>query len=384
MARKVLGGRGLRCAVLGVVATSALALGPAGSASAALRYVALGDSYSAGSGVGPTDPSAFSGCIQSSKNYPKLLARMLGTTVRDVSCAGAETRHFRNHQYRQAGPQLDAVSADTELVTMTIGGNDSGAFFSTFFGCAFTGGQGATCEERYGASTNATLQGTTYPAVVQALRDVHARAPKATVAILTYPMLLPPTVGCRSKMPIAERDVPYIHALQLTLNDVLRRAARETGSFLVDLDGPSTGHDACQPEGVRWVEPVSGGSNIVHPGAVGEHAMAVEAFKALRARSGAVTAPVRQATRPGVVLTRRAVGGRRLQVGCTLRAATLRSCTVAVSAGGRRLATVRLTPGTTTRTITLRSTARRLTLKATAVATDGRRYTARRTVTRSG
>lgn len=378
MTRKVAG----RMALVAVMAVGT-ALGTAGGAQAAqLKYVALGDSYSAGSGVGPTANTWYSGCIQSARNYPKILAGFLGTTVKDVSCAGAETRHFRETQYRQTGPQLDHVRSDTELVTMTIGGNDSGAFFSTFFGCAFTLGRGPTCEERFGAATDATLQNVTYPAVVQALQDVRARAPKATVAILTYPLLLPPQGGCRSKMPIAERDVPYIYRLQLTLNDVIKRAARQTGAFLIDLDGPSKGHDACQAESVRWVEPVAGGSNIVHPGAVGMHAMAVEALKALRARPAAVSAPVRKATKPGVVLTRRALSRKRIRVGCDLRSATLRSCTVTISAGGKRLKTVKLTKSTKTRSVTVGGKARRLSLRARAVSTGGKVYTATSTVTR--
>ncbi len=384
MSMQVVGRRGRRRVVLGLVAVAAAALGATGSASAApLKYVALGDSFSAGSGVGPPDTSAFQACIRSDRNYPKLLARRLGASIKDVTCAGADTRAFRNAQYREVGPQLNALSSDTELVTMTIGGNDNSVFFGTLFACAFTGGQGASCEQRYAATNDETLRTKTFPAVVQALKDVHDRAPRATVAILTYPMLLPPTGGCRARVPIAERDVPYIHRLQLQLNEVLRQAARQTGSFLIDVEPASVGHDACQADGVRWVEPASGGQNILHPGAPGMNAMAAKAFDALKDRRDQTTSAVREATRPGVVLTRRAIGSRRLQVGCTLRAATMRSCTVTVLSGSRPLTTVKLTRSRSTRTVTLRSSARRLTLRATALSTGGQRYTTRRTFTRS-
>jgi hypothetical protein len=45
----------------------------------------------------------------------------------------------------------------------------------------------------------------------------------------------------------------------------------------------SDGHDACQPLGVRWIEPVLQGTNavVVHPNALGEQQMAARAIKVL-------------------------------------------------------------------------------------------------------
>ena len=77
-------------------------------------------------------------------------------------------------------------------------------------------------------------------------------------------------------MPVATGDVPYLRHEQATLNDAVRRAAAATGATYVDLNGVSNGHDACQPIGTRWVEPVLAGTNpvIVHPNALGEQKMA--------------------------------------------------------------------------------------------------------------
>ena len=44
--------------------------GPTGAATAPLRYVALGDSYSAASGNVPPDPTAPPMCLRSTVNYP--------------------------------------------------------------------------------------------------------------------------------------------------------------------------------------------------------------------------------------------------------------------------------------------------------------------------
>ena len=84
-------------------------------------------------------------------------------------------------------------------------------------------------------------------------------------------------------MPVATGDVPYLRHEQATLNDAVRRAAAATGATYVDLNTVSNGHDACQAPGVRWVEPVLGGTNpvIVHPNALGESQMAAQAMKTL-------------------------------------------------------------------------------------------------------
>ena len=85
-------------------------------------------------------------------------------------------------------------------------------------------------------------------------------------------------------MPVAEGDVPYLRGVQATLNDAVRWAAKATGVTFVDLSRVSEGHDACQPIGVRWIEPVLLGTNpvIVHPNALGEAQMAAQALAALR------------------------------------------------------------------------------------------------------
>jgi lysophospholipase L1-like esterase len=255
---------------------------PASQASAPLRYVALGDSYSAASGVLPPDPSAAPQCLRSTSNYPHLVAADTGAELTDVTCGGADTSDYFTPQYDGVPPQLEALGADTELVTMTIGGNDSGVFIDSIVECGLAGastlGQGSPCKDRYGSSFEDTVRNTTYPSLVKALQAVRDAAPSARVAILSYPWILPASVGCFDKMPVAEGDVPYLRSLQTTLNDAVRRAAEATGATYVDLNEVSEGHDACQPIGTRWIEPVLQGTNpvIVHPNALGEQQMAAQ------------------------------------------------------------------------------------------------------------
>jgi lysophospholipase L1-like esterase len=259
---------------------------PIAQAATPLNYVALGDSYSSASGVMPADPTAVS-CTRSLANYPRDIAAATGAQLTDVTCGGAQTKDYYSSQMSGVAPQLDALSTTTQLVTQTIGGNDSNVFIDSIAECGAAGlstaGQGSPCKDQYGSSFVDTIRTTTYPALVKALEAVHAKAPNARVAILGYPWILPETVGCFDKMPVATGDVPYLRNIQATLNDAVKRAAAATGSIYVNMNVVSDGHDACQPIGTRWIEPVFQGTNpvIVHPNALGEAHMATQAIKVL-------------------------------------------------------------------------------------------------------
>jgi lysophospholipase L1-like esterase len=255
-----------------------------------LRYVALGDSYSAASGVVPPDPAAPPECLRSLLNYPHVIAGQTGAQLTDVTCGGAKTSDYFSSQYNGVAPQLDALQKNTQLVTMTIGGNDSNVFIDGIVDCGAAGlstlGQGSPCKDRYGSSFDNTIRTTTYPSLVKALQAVHAKAPRAKVAILGYPWIMPPTGGCFDKIPVAEGDVPYVRDIQATLNDAVSRAAAATATTYVAMSAVSEGHDACEPIGVRWIEPVLQGTNpvILHPNALGEAQMASQTMTVLRLR----------------------------------------------------------------------------------------------------
>src|SRR3954452_16096877 len=122
-----------------------------------LRYVALGDSYSAASGNLPPDPSAQPECARSLVNFPNVIAnRTTPTRFKDVSCGGADTSDYFSSQYDGVPPQLDAVRPKTTLVTMTIGGNNNNTFIDAIVKCGTegvsTGGQGSPCKDKYGSS----------------------------------------------------------------------------------------------------------------------------------------------------------------------------------------------------------------------------------------
>jgi lysophospholipase L1-like esterase len=202
-------------AAVGTVAALGLATAPVHAAGRALNYVALGDSYSAGSGVLPLDLSASPLCARSTANYPHIVAAAIGANFTDATCGGAQTKDFAGSQYPGVAPQLNAVHADTDLVTLTIGGNDSNTFISAILACGSAGivtlGFGHPCQTLYGSSFDNTIDTSTYPAVKAALQAVHAKAPNARIAVLGYPWIVPAqaVAGCYAKMPVASGDIPY-------------------------------------------------------------------------------------------------------------------------------------------------------------------------------
>src|SRR5206468_2940895 len=98
------------------------------------------------------------GCARSNHNYPSLMAGWLRfAKFTDVSCGGAQTKDMTSPQKVQGGvnpPQLDALTKDTRVVTLMIGGNDIG-FGEILQTCGSLGASDPTgnpCEKHYKAS----------------------------------------------------------------------------------------------------------------------------------------------------------------------------------------------------------------------------------------
>ena len=93
----VLAGAAVAASVL--AGTAASAATTARATSEPLRYVALGDSYSAASGVVPVDPTAPPQCLRSTSNYPHVIASRTGAALTDVTCGAAQTKDYFSPQY---------------------------------------------------------------------------------------------------------------------------------------------------------------------------------------------------------------------------------------------------------------------------------------------
>jgi lysophospholipase L1-like esterase len=278
--------------LLAASALPATALAGAASAGTGQSYVAMGDSYTAGSLI-PDLTGSPTGCLRSSHNYPSLVASALGAdSFADVSCQGATTDNMAQSQSVPFGanpPQLDALSASTTLVTIGVGGNDLG-FASIVIHCAslsWTDPFGTPCEDHYtsGGTDQLTSQiGTTAPKVAAVLQAIHQRAPNARVLVVGYPVILPHSgYGCWPLVPIAFGDVPYLRGVEHDMNQMLASEAAAHNATYVDTYTDSIGHDFCQAVGVKWMEglvPTSPAAPV-HPNGLGEKAMAQQVEAAI-------------------------------------------------------------------------------------------------------
>ena len=255
------------------------------------HYVALGDSYAAGPVI-PIQRVDPIGCERSTNNYPALLARTLHIRdYTDVSCSGAKTVNMTEPQTVPLGvnpPQFDALRPDTDLVTLTISGNDIG-FTEILFTCArvsATDPFGNPCQREAtagGGDFYAQRISEAAPKVARVLDNIRARSPHATVLLVGYLRILPPTVGCYPVFPVARGDVPYLDGLEQQLNSMLADEAFSHGAAFVDSYGGSLGHDACKLPGVKWVEgtvPTSPAAPV-HPNAIGMQQVATFSLETL-------------------------------------------------------------------------------------------------------
>ncbi len=240
-------------------------------------YVAMGDSFTSGPGITPQDPISL-GCQRSTKNYPALIAKQLKVTVlRDVSCSGAVSTDIITNRptTAQPGPQLDAVTASTDLVTVGIGGNDEGVFGKVIFACA-TGTRvaQAQCSPNVQSFLTTALARTTAN-VVTSLEAIRAKAPKARIVLVGYLRVLPEPGGCVVTGLTAARSAPAIMAQDM-LDTALAEAAKRAKVDYVSMGATSSGHESCYGN-AAWVNGfrnVPGDGAYLHPNLAGMEAVA--------------------------------------------------------------------------------------------------------------
>ncbi|MFW5420561.1 SGNH/GDSL hydrolase family protein [Nocardiopsis sp. CNT-189] len=249
-------------AAFGLAGVLASAPAAAEEADPADRYVALGDSFTAGPFIPVTsgDPLL---CLRSTNNYPQRVAEALGAAdFTDASCSGAVTEHMTERQDLSLGqsnaPQFDALTPDTTLVTVGIGGNDLG-FGEVVLRCAeesVTDPGGDPCRRHYeqddGSDELAGRIPETGEKVAAVLEGIRERSPRATVVVVGYLQLLPEKKGCWPVVPVAEGDVGYLDSVQSALNAELEARAAEAGAVFADVF--ERGRDMCAPASEKWVE----------------------------------------------------------------------------------------------------------------------------------
>ena len=270
-----------------------------------VKYVALGDSYSSGEGVDPylrdgydpisgTQPGDIDNrCHRSTRAYATWVKRPTDTqplyalasgggnpgsgkrvnkygsdqNVRAANgvewaywaCSGAETINVLpggsggqpqlDEQYREQFTQLDNPSVDssTDLVTITVGGNDAG-FADALFLCFVS----ACNTPSFQSNLEAAIDGLriSLPRVYEAIK---ARTGDATVLVLGYPQIFPPSErqSCGKLRPW-RGEMDMFRALGLRLNQAIRDSAEGAGLTYLDPTNSFAGHEVCGAAG-EWI-----------------------------------------------------------------------------------------------------------------------------------
>lgn len=286
------------------------------------RYVALGDSFAA---FGPVDAptSGPPACLRSTSNYPALVAEALGGPVAgggpesaggpvsgggdpgsrsgedmvfvDATCGGAQTTDLTRGQLAGIPPQFDALTADTDLVTLSIGGNDIG--FGAIAECVMTTRADATAEgsASTGAVDGATSTGAVDPGpcrerLAQTVTDaldalpeqldlvyasIREHSPDARVVTTGYLPLVPADGGCAFVASMNPGDVTWTRDVTRQINEVVAEAAARAGADLA-MPGQAQQHSGCAAPADRYTDFTGSetGSHPMHPTALGQAAMA--------------------------------------------------------------------------------------------------------------
>ncbi|MDY7104963.1 MAG: SGNH/GDSL hydrolase family protein [Actinomycetota bacterium] len=285
---------------------------PAADGDGPVRYVALGDSYSAGEGLDNGHAAVPLPCHRALRDaFPALVADDISTlTGRGVelthgACAGARMRHVLADAQDVDGPnppQLDLLGPSTELVTITVGGNDIG--FSAIAGhCAVH----ADCADddyvELGDGRSLTLAAwadTRFPSLQAQLVALHRviahRAPAARRYVATYPRLIAeqPRRVCTTRLLLSESERVFLAGVAERLEAATVAAATATGAVAVPMVDAFAGREVCARlfSDDEWVDdvrfdptnpPFFVAPGTFHPNRAGHRAYAAEVMDTIRA-----------------------------------------------------------------------------------------------------
>lgn len=212
------------------------------------QYVAMGSSYAAGPGILPTVPGSPPFCARSAEDYAHVLARLRSLSLVDVSCSGATTVDVLHTGRFSLPAQLDAVTPQTQLITVTIGGNDV-FFMANLFGMTCDHSVAARCQVMPDAQVAARFAGLP-DSLRQIVAGARMRSPGVRVVFVTYFTVLPDTGTC-DRIALTGEQADQMRGVAARLATITRQVATESGSGLLDLAMLSHGHDACSKD--PWV-----------------------------------------------------------------------------------------------------------------------------------
>lgn len=268
------------CAILPFIGLAACAQAPTPASSqwTSAKYVAMGSSFAAGPGIPDYYEATPAPCYRSSQNYAHQLAARLQLSLTDVSCSGATTAHLTGPR-GPIPPQLDALTPDTRLVTLTIGGNDLG-YIGGLTAASCAGLMKETGVEADCLPLMVMPAERTFADLAQRMdaiaKDIRRRAPQARLVFVDYLAVLPETGACPAT-PLDEINADAARYTARRLAEITRTVAGQNNASIVTASEFSKGHDACSAD--PWMHgyprpgaPIQGA--LYHPNAKGMTAVA--------------------------------------------------------------------------------------------------------------
>ena len=255
------------------------------------RYVALGDSYSSGEGVPPFERGTDrrrNRCHRSVGAYSRVFAELASEPSSKfpgtysgfdglgegwfgpgkptfLACSGATTTNLGRlaadgagiegrAQHNEPAVQLEQLAPEqwwfTDLITLTIGGNDAN-FGGVLAQCLFRScHQGMRAEAIIDRIANEVP-----PLLAGAYAGIRRLAPNASVIALGYPQLFPddPRKPCSlGKRPISRAKQAFLRKRGDQLNRVIANTAAAAGLHYVDVGKAFDGHEPCGPKD-EWI-----------------------------------------------------------------------------------------------------------------------------------
>ena len=240
--RRILGRAVLAVAALVAPLAPALA-GQSAAHAAAPSYVALGDSYSSGTGTRSYIDDGTS-CQRSTLAYPSLVAAARGYSLNFRACSGATVSEVTN-------TQLSALSAATNYVTISVGGNDAG-FADVLTECA-TPWWAGDCDGAIDAA-QAFINGTLPGRLSTLYGSINSRSPGATVVVVGYPRIF---MGedCNAGTWFSPEEQARLNQTADLLNDRTRTAATSQGFSFANPTSRFIGHAVC--DNPEWINGLS-------------------------------------------------------------------------------------------------------------------------------
>ncbi len=234
----------------------------------------MGSSFAAGPGITTSAETPPTRCGRSADNYAHQLARRLSLDLTDVSCGGATTAHLLG-TWNELPPQLDALRPETQLVTVTIGGNDVGYIGGLIAASCSRDASTAICKGFAARGVPVEpdeaawrMLGTRLDSIAA---EVHRRAPNSRLIFVDYLTILPPGAPCAST-PLNFAAATQARAKATHLANITADAARRAGSVLIRASKLSRGHDACAA--APWMKGLVDDGVPFHPNLAGMTAIA--------------------------------------------------------------------------------------------------------------